>query len=54
MGTGISPVSVRLKNTVRTSKMFGIIRKFENQLLTERVRSITSTIELNILQRDTY
>ena len=50
---GITPVSVRLKNTTRKSKNFEIIRKGERQLLNERLRSISNTIKLKSLQRDT-
>ena len=49
----IIPVSVRLKNTVRTSRSFDIIRKVERQLLNKRVRFINNSIELSSWQRDT-
>ena len=47
LGAGITPISVRLKNTIRMSRSFDIIRKVDRQLLNERVRSINNTIELS-------
>ena len=47
------PVSVRLKTNIKTPKGIQIIRKAEKQLLNEGIRSITNTIELLMLKRDT-
>ena len=49
---GILPVSVKLKNTVRTPKNYEIIIKVERQLLNECARTINNTIQLSSLQRD--
>ena len=49
----VIPVSVRLKTNIKTPKGIQIIRKAEKQLLNERIRSITNTIELLMLKRDT-
>ena len=51
--SGIAPVSVRLKNTVRTSRSFDIIRKVERLLLNERIRSIYNATKSSSWQRDT-
>ena len=49
----VIPVSVRLKTNIKTPKGIQIIRKAEKQLLNEHIRSITNTIELLMLKRDT-
>ena len=51
---GITYVRVQLKNTVRTTKSYDIIRKVEGQLLKKHVQNINNTIELSILQRYMY
>ena len=49
---GITPVSIRLKTTVRTEKARKIIRKAERYLLQDRVKSINSLLDNNAKQRD--
>ena len=53
LGAGISPVTVSLKNTIRTSRSFDIIGKVKRQMLNEMVRSFNNTINLSSCQRDT-
>ena len=48
---GITPVSIRLKTTVRTEKARKIIRKAERDLLQARVKSINSLPDNNTKQR---
>ena len=50
---GIALISIKLKNTIITSKTYEIIRKAERQLFNECFRIIKNTIELSSLQRDT-
>ena len=45
LNKGLVPVSLRLKNLIRTQKGRGIIYKVEMKLLNERIRNINSTIE---------
>ena len=47
------PVSIRLRNNIRTPKGFQIIRRAERALLNERVRLINNTINMLKIQRDT-
>ena len=49
---GITPVSIRLKTTVRTERARKIIRKAEKDLLQARVKSINSLIDNNAKQKD--
>ena len=49
---GITPVSIRLKTTVRTERARIIIRKTENNLLQARVKSINSLLDNNAKQRE--
>ena len=49
---GITPVSIRLKTTVRTEKARKVIRKAERDLLRARVKSINSLLDNNTKQRD--
>ena len=48
---GITPVSIRLKNTVKTEKARKIIRNAERDLLQARVKSINSLLDNNAKQR---
>ena len=52
INNGIIPVSIRLKNTVRTRKVRKIIMKVERNLLQARVKSINSLLDNNNKQRD--
>ena len=47
------PVSVHLKQNIKTPKGLQIIRKAERALLNERVRSINNTLNMLKSQRDT-
>ena len=49
---GIIPVSIRLKNHVRTQRSDNIIHKAERSLLNKRIREVNKT--LNRLKHDTY
>ena len=49
---GISPVSIRLKTTVRTERDRKTIKKEERDLLQARVKSISSLLHNNAKQRD--
>ena len=49
----VIPVSMRLKNNIRTPKNLNIIRKTKRQLMNGRIRSINNTIELCRHQRGT-
>ena len=42
---GLVPVSLKLKNLIRTQRGIGIIQKAEKQLLNERIKSINYTLE---------
>ena len=46
------PVSICLKQNIKTPKGLQIIRKAERALLTERVRSINNTLNMLKSQRD--
>ena len=48
---GITPVSIRLKTTVRTKKATKTIGKAERDLLQARVKSINSLLDNNTIQR---
>ena len=52
LGNGIIPVSIRLKNHVRTQRSDNILHKAERSLLNERIREVNMT--LNRLKHDTY
>ena len=52
LGNGIIPVSIRLKNHVRTQKSDNIIQRAERSLLNERIREVN--IILDWLKHDTY
>ena len=52
LGNGIIPVSIRLKNHVRTQRSDNIRHKAERSLLNERIREVYMT--LNRLKHDTY
>ena len=52
LGNGIIPVSIRLKNHIRTQRSDNIIYKAEKSLLNERIREVNNT--LNILKHDVY
>ena len=47
---GRTPVSIKLKTTVRTQKARKIIRKAERDILQARVRSINSLLDNNVKQ----
>ena len=49
---GITPVSIRLKTTIKTEKARKLIRKAERDLLQARVKSINSFLDNNNKQRD--
>ena len=53
MSAGITPVSIRLKNNVRMSISFDIIRRVERQLQNERIRAIENTTEISSWESDT-
>ena len=48
----VIPVSIRLKTNVRTTKGLEIIKKTERKPLNECIRSINSTIELYMYERE--
>ena len=52
LGNGIIPVSIRLKNNVRTQRSDNIIQRAERSLLNERIREVN--IILDWLKHDTY
>ena len=52
LGNGIIPVSIRLKNNVRTQRSDNIIQKAERSLLNERIREVNITLDW--LKHDTY
>ena len=52
LGNGIIPVSIRLKNNVRTQTSDNIIQRAERSLLNERIRKVN--IILDWLKHDTY
>ena len=52
LGNDIIPVSIRLKNHVRTQRSDNIIHKTERSLQNERIREVNMT--LNRLKHDTY
>ena len=52
LGNGIIPVSIRLKNHVRTQRSDNIIYKAERSLLNKRIREVNMT--LNRLKHDVY
>ena len=45
LSKGVIPVSLKLKNTIRTYKRDCIIYQAEKKLLNERIRNINNTIE---------
>ena len=48
----ITPVSIRLKTTVRTEKARKIIRNAERDLLQARAKSINNLLDNNVKQKD--
>ena len=52
LGNGIIPVSIRLKNHVRTQRSDNIIHKAERSLLNKRIREVNITLDK--LKHDTY
>ena len=52
LGNGIIPVSIRLKNHVRTQRSDNIIQRAERSLLNERIREVNITLDQ--LKHDTY
>ena len=52
LGNGIIPVSIRLKNSVRTQRSDIIIQRAERSLLNERIREVNITLDW--LKHDTY
>ena len=52
LGNGIIPVSIRLKNHVRTQRSDNIIHKAERSLLNKRIREVNITLDW--LKHDTY
>ena len=44
--TGITPVSCKLKNPIKTRKSYDIFHKAEKQLLYERMRNINNTLDM--------
>ena len=53
LSNNIIPTSMRLKSTIRTPKAKYIIHRAEKALLNERMRSITNTITMFKILRDT-
>ena len=53
LGKGITLVSIKITNAIRTPKSYQIISKPEKQLLNDYVRTINNTIELSKLPKDT-
>ena len=52
LGNGIIPVSIRLKNNVRTQRSDSIIQGADRSLLNERIREVN--IILDWLKHDSY
>ena len=52
LGSGITLVSLKLRNTIRTHKSDCIIQKTERSLLNERVRNVNNTLDW--LEHDRY
>ena len=53
LSKGITPVSIKLKTTVKTPKGIYIVRKAERMLMNERIRLINNTITMFRWQIDT-
>ena len=53
LSKGITPVSIKLKTTVKTPKGIYIVRKAEKMLMNERIRSINNKITMFRWQIDT-
>ena len=53
LSAGITPVSIRLKNTVRTPRSYEIMKRAEKWLQNERIRAINNTITISSWERDT-
>ena len=49
---GITPVSCRLKSTIKTPRSYNIIRIAKRQLFNERVRQINHTLYVHDLKRN--
>ena len=52
LGNGIIPVSIRLKNHVRTQRSDNIIHKAERSLLNQKIQEVNITLDK--LKHDTY
>ena len=52
LGSGITPVSLKLKNTIRTHRIDCTIHKVEWSLLNKRVRNVNNTLDW--LEHDRY
>ena len=52
LGNGTIPVSIRLKNNVRTQRSDNIIQKAERSLLNKRIREVNITLDQ--LKHDAY
>ena len=53
LSAGITPGSIRLKNILRMSRSFEIIRKAEKHLLNQRISAINNTISTRSWESDT-
>ena len=53
LSKGITPVSIKLKTTVKTPKGIYIVRRAERMLMNERIRSINNMITMFRWQVDT-
>ena len=52
--SGITPVSCKLKNPLKTKRSYEIIHKAEKQLLYERIRNINRTLDMFEQNRSQY
>ena len=50
----VTPVSIKLKSNIHTSKAKEIIKRAEKQLLNECIRTINNMIKINMYKRDYY
>ena len=48
----VTPVNVRLKSTIKTTRGCQIVKKAERQLLNECTRSINNTLKLSMYQKE--
>ena len=51
--SGVTPVSLGLKNNIRTPRSFAIIRAGERQLFNKSIRCLNNTINISSVKRDT-